>query len=112
MFVFDPTRLDLAAEFRRQPYGRHSADLQYLLNFMRRPTNEAFHVLLIERPGMCWRLATMRPGARQPPEPTEYTFDNLEEAEWHVFTLRWARLVGLGAMPPGWPAGADADSPE
>ncbi|KVV46701.1 hypothetical protein WK92_24395 [Burkholderia ubonensis] len=68
--------------------------------------------MLIERPGVRWRLATMRPGAGQAPEPTECTFDSLEEAEWHVFKLRWARLAGLDAMPLGWPVGADAGSPE
>ena len=35
MFKIDPSRLDLALEFRRQPFGEHSADLQAVLNAMR-----------------------------------------------------------------------------
>jgi hypothetical protein len=31
----DPSRLELAREFKDQPFGRHSPDLQYLLHRMR-----------------------------------------------------------------------------
>jgi N,N-dimethylformamidase len=94
VYRFDKTRLDLAREFRAKPYGEHSPDLQYLLNIMRTPGPEPFHVLLIDRPGERWTLAEMQPGARQPPRPTNVVFTSLEEAEWHIFKLRWARLAG------------------
>ncbi len=94
MLQFDKTRLDLAREFRANPYGEHSPDLQYLLNLMRRPGPEPFHVLLVDRPGERWTLAMMTPGGREAPRPTNVVFADLKDAEWHVFKLRWARLAG------------------
>ena len=94
MFEFDKTRLDLAREFRVKPFGEHSPDLQYLLNLMRRPGPEPFHVLITGQGGTRWTLALMEPGGRAPPRPTNTVFTSLEAAEWHVFKLRWARLAG------------------
>jgi hypothetical protein len=94
MYTFDKTRLDLAREFRAQPFGEHSPDLQYLLNLMRRPGPEPFHVLIADQGGTRWTLALMEPGGRAPPRPTNTVFTSLEAAEWHVFKLRWARLAG------------------
>ena len=94
MFQFDKTRLDLAREFRANPFGEHSPDLQYLLHFMRAPKPESFHVLLMDRPGERWTLAVVEPGGRAPPRPTNVVFTDLKEAEWHIFKLRWAMLAG------------------
>jgi len=94
MFLFDKTRTDLAEEFKADPYGRHSPQLEYLLNFMRRPTDRPFHVLVMAIPGQLWRLALMAPGARTPPQLTGLEFTRLEAAEWHVFRERWAQLAG------------------
>jgi hypothetical protein len=35
VYRFDPSRLDLAREYKARPFGEHSPDLQYLLNLMR-----------------------------------------------------------------------------
>jgi hypothetical protein len=94
MYRFDKTRLDLAREFRANPWGEHSPDLQYLLNLMRRPGQEPFHVLLIDEAGQRWTLAEMTPGSRTPPRRTNVVFTDLKDAEWHVFKLRWAKLAG------------------
>jgi hypothetical protein len=94
MYRFDKSRLDLAREFHANPFGEHSPDLQYLLNIMREPGAEAFHVLLIEHAGERWTLALLEPGGRSPPRPTNVVFTDLGEAEWHVFKLRWAALAG------------------
>ncbi len=94
MYAFDKARLDLAREFRANPWGEHSPDLQYLLNLMRRPGKEPFHVLLIDQAGERWTLAEMTPGSRTPPRRTNVVFTDLKEAEWHVFKLRWATLAG------------------
>src|SRR2546423_1332909 len=37
MYRFDKSRLDLAREFKTNPFGEHSPDLQYLLHIMRQP---------------------------------------------------------------------------
>jgi hypothetical protein len=94
MYRFDPKRFDLAIEFYVNPLGEHSPDLQYLLHLMRTPSCEHFHVLLNERPNERWRLAVMTPGAPCAPFLTEHTFTSLEQAEWHVFKLRWTSLGG------------------
>lgn len=94
MYQFDKSRTDLAEEFKANPYGRHSPHLQYLLNFMRRPTGRPFHVLVVVIPGQRWHLATMTPGAVTPPQLTKLEFTRLEVAEWHVFRERWAQLAG------------------
>lgn len=94
MYRFDKSRLDLAREFRANPFGEHSPDLQYLLNLMRMPREEPFPVLLIEEAGARWTLAMLEPGARNPPRSTNMVFTDLKEAEWHVFKMRWAALAG------------------
>jgi hypothetical protein len=94
MYTFDKTRLDLAREFRANPFGQHSPDLQYLLNLMRTPSDKPFHVLLVDKMGERWTLGLMQPGGRQAPQRTNVVFTDLKEAEWHVFKLRWAELAG------------------
>jgi len=94
VYRFDKTRLDLAREFRANPFGEHSPDLQYLLNLMRRPGPEPFHVLLMDRPFESWTLAVLTPGSGKPPRRTNMVFADLKEAEWYVFKLRWAKLAG------------------
>jgi N,N-dimethylformamidase len=94
MFQFDKSRFDLAREFRARPFGEHSPDLQYLLNLMRRPGNEPYYVLLKNCPADPWIIGVMMPGGRTPPRATQFVFNDVEEAEWHVFKLRWAALAG------------------
>ena len=48
MYQIDPTRLDLAEEFKRKPYGRHSAELQRVLNRMRTEPFDGHYVLIRE----------------------------------------------------------------
>jgi hypothetical protein len=92
--MIDGSRIDLAREFRAKPWGRHSPDLQHLLCLMRRPGNKPFHVLVVEKPGERWRLGVMAPGGTTPPALQDAVFTDLAEAEWHVFKLRWAELMG------------------
>lgn len=94
MYRFDKKRLDLAREFRANPFGEHSPDLQYLLNLMRAASTEPFHVLFTDRAGERWTLGVMEPGRRRAPRRTNIVFSDLKEAEWHVFRLRWAALAG------------------
>lgn len=90
----DPTRLDLAREFKQQPFGRHSPDLQYLLHRMRSYDSTGHWMLVMTQPHAQWTLARMAAGGRAPPRLTNVTFTSLAEAEWHVFKLRWKDLTG------------------
>ncbi|MEM7024516.1 MAG: hypothetical protein AAF637_18345 [Pseudomonadota bacterium] len=94
MYQLDPNRLDLAREFKANPYGEHSPDLQYLLNLMRKPSDQPYHMLVMTEPFRRWTLAVQDPSAPAAPKLTNTTFDRLEDAEWHVFKLRWKALAG------------------
>jgi hypothetical protein len=84
----------LAHEFRACPYGRHSAELQRILNRMRSMPFAGHHILVQERKGMPYRLARLGATPSDPVRYTGDTFVTLEEAEWAVFKLRWRDLFG------------------
>jgi hypothetical protein len=95
MYEIDPTRLDLAEEFKRKPYGRHSAELQRMLNRMRSEPFEGHYVLIRENRFGPYRLGRF---GRTPADPIALTgqeFQTAREAEWAVFKLRWHGLTGL-----------------
>lgn len=95
MYEIDPERLDLAREFKAKPYGRHSGELQRVLNRMRSPYDpHRFVIIAVER-HRAWALARMAPGAYPALEPVPgHRFGSREEAEWAVFKLRWRELTG------------------
>ena len=84
----------LAQEFRAQPHGRHSAELQRVLNRMRSEPFAGRHVLVQEHRGLPYRLARLGPTPADPISYTGDTFASLQEAEWAVFRLRWRNLFG------------------
>ncbi len=94
MFKIDPSRLDIAREFKAMPFGEHSPELQYVLNYMRTRVTPEFEVLVMTEPGKRWVLAYMPTGGGSVPKLTNRTFDRLEDAEWHVFKLRWKAITG------------------
>ena len=96
MYAIDKSRLDLAREFEASPFGIHSAELQAVLTCMRCHDWGNFHVLVEEAPGGPWTLALMEPG--EPPDRIGPTFASIEDAERHVFRLRWKALTG-GSLP-------------
>ena len=94
----------LAEEFRRDPFGRHSPELQRILHVMRGPPIEGKHVLLCTRPHREWALGRLSGVSQEPIELVPgCVFESLAEAEWHVFKLRWHALVGrsLDDASPG-----------
>lgn len=98
MYEIDPERLDLAREFRGRIYGRHSGELQRVLNRMRGGENDGRYVLIKTAPDE-WELARMGPRRGDPVTPVDgYRFRSMEEAEWTVFKLRWKELTGR-ALP-------------
>lgn len=94
MFTTPPS-LELAAEFRQRPFGRHSEELQNLLHAMRSAPIPSKHFLFMADTNREWVLG--RYSAEMPPTPVidwSVTFDDLEAAEWHVFRVRWHELFG------------------
>jgi hypothetical protein len=95
MYEIDPGRLDLAREFDERPYGRHSGELQRVLNRMRGGPNAGRYVIICSRRHREWLLARM--GTRPGDEPTTvpgFVFHARAQAEWAVFRLRWRDLTG------------------
>lgn len=88
-------RIDLVEEFRQSPFGRHSPDLQALLDYMRGRSIIGKHFLLLVGPHTKWMLAKFTPGSPLGTQPLpDQVFDTIEEAEWFVFRLRWKELFG------------------
>jgi hypothetical protein len=95
MYAIDPERLDLAREFKAQIYGRHSGELQRVLNRMRGGANAGRYVIICTKRHREWVLARMGPRAGDAIEPVPgRIFRSEEEAEWAVFKLRWRELTG------------------
>jgi hypothetical protein len=87
--------LALAREFRARPFGRHSEALQTLLGRMRGEPTPGKPFLLLKRANAEWRLAFMSAEPPLRPVLSDIVFTRLEDAEWHVFRLRWARMTGV-----------------
>jgi hypothetical protein len=94
VYRLDPTRTDLAAEFRARPYGRHSAELQRILNLFRSAPLAGNFCLVVTKPHREWTLARFGATSREDVELIGPTFTSLEAAEWHVFKLRWHQHSG------------------
>lgn len=94
-FEIDPARLDLVAEFKANPRGPHSRDLQKVLHRMRWGCVGGRFALIILEPGRRWMLALI-PEARGEPirRLPDRIYDDPNKAEWDVFKLRWKLLTG------------------
>jgi hypothetical protein len=94
MYKLDPSRTDLALEFKSKPYGRHSAELQRVLNLFRSDPLPENYCLVCTMPHREWALARFRQTSREPVDLLGPLFGSLEAAEWAVFKLRWQRHTG------------------
>ncbi len=96
IFRIDPARdLPLAREFRANPVGHHSANLQRVLNVLRGEPLCGKYVLICTKPHEEWQLAQLS-GERGKPVvrvPGKF-YRDLKEAEWDVFKLRWRVATG------------------
>ena len=89
---------EIAAEFRRQPFGHHSEELQNVLHQMRSAPMAGKHFLFMAESQQLWVLGRYSDGPPYVPiVDWETAFDDLEEAEWHVFKAALAGAVRRGA---------------
>jgi hypothetical protein len=84
----------IAREFRAQPHGRHSAELQRVLNRMRSEPFAGHYMLVQEHKSSPYHLARLGATPADPISYTGDTFTTLEQAEWAVFKIRWRALFG------------------
>ena len=95
MDKIETDRLDLAQEFKAQPLGPHSRDLQKILNIMRWIPNAGKPVVVCTRPYEEWCVAE-QPAERGTPVKiyTEQPYADEGQAFWQVFKRRWSLLTG------------------
>lgn len=91
--LIDPKRLDLAAEYRARPFGRHSPELQAVLDIMHRPEHCQDLILVSIEPGK-WVLGQRLPDGKPPRLFEDREFTSLEDGEWEAFKRRWKALAG------------------
>jgi hypothetical protein len=94
MYKVNPKDLHLAEEFRANPIGKHSADLQKVLNLFRGEAMADKYVLVCTEPHKRWVLGQLTGVRGQPVRMSNHVFDSIEDAEWHVFKRRWKKYTG------------------
>jgi len=95
MYRIDPSRTDLACEFRDNPDGPYSAELKLVINRLRMMPLPERHVLICIEPGCRWMLARIPAERGAPVERFEdRVFTDHAAAVWEVFRLRWQTVTG------------------
>ena len=85
---------ELIEEFRNNPIGHHSPELQQLLNKLRGAPMADKYCLVVTKPNREWQLAKTTGVAGKPVKLLNQKFTSLEEAEWYVFKKRWKAMTG------------------
>ncbi len=100
MLQIDPTRLDLAREFRASPGGPHSPELHRVLQILRWQPIAGRRILLVTEPGREWRIG-VNPGRRGVPIEFEgEPFHSHSAALWGLFRRRWEIATGVALELP------------
>lgn len=95
MLSIDQSRTDLCEEFKRQPFGRHSADLHKLLDLMRWGFARGRTIILCTVPHKEWRLAKFGPRRGTPMLIDQSrAFTAYKDAVWACFRARWKEMTG------------------
>jgi hypothetical protein len=95
MYKIDPSRTDLAYEFRDNPDGPYSAELKLVINRLRVMPMADRHVLVCIERGRRWMLARIPPARGGPIERyQDQVFSDYDEAVWEVFKRRWKTVTG------------------
>ncbi|MEQ8965878.1 MAG: hypothetical protein RID91_08645 [Azospirillaceae bacterium] len=95
-YKIDPRRdREVVDEFRQNPIGHHSPNLQRVLNALRGGPLEGKYVLVCTKPFEEWVLARHSGERGKSMEILwDHRFSSKEEAEWAVFKLRWKEHTG------------------
>ena len=79
----DPTRLDLCAEFRNNPFGPHGPELQKLIKLLRWERIESRYILVQPKRNDPWYLAHTTGPKTHPLELfRDQGFSDLKSAYW------------------------------
>ena len=86
--------INVVEEFMANPIGHHSPELQRVLNTFRSAAMPGKHCLVCIKPNREWRLARFSGVRGKPVKLLDKTFTDLEDAERHIFRLRWKQHTG------------------
>jgi hypothetical protein len=91
----DPLDLAPVREFFAGPIGHHSAALEAILSILRAGPVEGKYCLITIEPHAAWVVARMSGVRGIPPVPEkDPVFHSIEDAERHIFRLRWEAETG------------------
>jgi len=95
MYKIDPSRTDLAYEFRDNPDGPYSRELTRVINRLRIMPMAERHVLVCIERGCRWMLAKI-PSDRggRIVRYEDQVFSDYNDAVWEVFKRRWKTVTG------------------
>ncbi len=95
MHRVDPSRLDLAREFKHNPTGPHSPELQKLLKLLRWEPIAGRFVVVQPQHGGPWYLARTTGPKGHPIEIFRSRgYETLPQAHWALFRKRWEQQTG------------------
>ncbi len=102
MHKVDPSRLDLAREFKANPLGPYSADLQKLLKLLRWEEVEDRFLAVQPEHGGAWFLARTTGPKGHPIEIFRgRPYRTMADAHWAVFRKRWEKHTGTALRLEG-----------
>lgn len=96
MYEIDPSRMDLVEEFRNNPGGPYSTELDHVVKRLRVMPMADRHILVCTKRGVEWTLAKM-PSVRGAKLELyeDQVFDDYYEGTWEVFKRRWETVTGV-----------------
>lgn len=100
--IYVPTEADRASveEIRRSPFGPHRPDTLRLLTRLRWEPLLGKLVLICLEPYRRWAIGRVTGLEERPVERIDgRVFEDLADAEWAVFCLRWRALTGEALDP-------------
>ena len=100
MYQIDPSRSDLVEEFKRNPGGPYSRELNLVVNRLRIGPMEERTIIVCTKRGREWTLAKMPTVRGAKMEFYEdKVFDDYYAAAWEIFRMRWQAVTGERLEP-------------
>ena len=93
-YVVSPDDRKLIDEFKLNPIGHHSPDLQRLLTRLRGAAMPDKFCLVVIKANREWQLAKTPGVPGKPIKLLDQRFTSMADAEWYVFRQRWKALTG------------------
>lgn len=95
MYEIDSSRMDLVEEFRNNPGGPYSPELNHIVTSLRVMPMADRHILVCTKRGKEWTLAKMPTVRGEKMELFEdQVFEDYYEGAWEVFKRRWKAATG------------------